>query len=131
MNCPTCGAEQRETSRFCARCGTTLPPPVNQQVNEPPAYQSVYQQPGMAPPPVPAPYYNPGYSNPGVQGFIGQERSIGMCILLTLVTCGIYGIVWMYQIGTDLKNVLGRDEPNPGLDIILSLVTCGIWGLVI
>ncbi|HEX6657823.1 MAG TPA: DUF4234 domain-containing protein [Ilumatobacter sp.] len=33
----------------------------------------------------------------------GKRRSIGMTILLTIVTCGIWTIVWSYKNGEELK----------------------------
>jgi hypothetical protein len=134
MNCSSCGAPNRDTSRFCAKCGgplsasvATPPDPVHET-----SYPSVYQQPGMstpspdqglerinsslpyAPQPLPAP---------------GFERSIATSVILTIVTCGIYGLIWMYAIGKDIRDNLGREDPNPGMDILLTLVTCGIWGI--
>ncbi len=58
-------------------------------------------------------------------------RIVWQCILFTFITCGIYGLVWMYQIGSDLRGFLGRGEPNPGLDIVLCFVTCGLWGIYV
>lgn len=137
MNCPDCGTQNRETSHFCSKCGTTLP----QQVQTPPSptppseasYPSVYQQPGMA---TPSPDFSlqPVNSNlplytPQPSPTIGFERSIATSLILTFVTCGVYLIIWIYSIGKDIRDYLGRDDPNPGMDIILMIVTCGIWGI--
>jgi len=48
---------------------------------------------------------------------------------LTIVTCGIYGLIWFYAVGKDLRDNLGREDPNPGMDILLMFLTCGIWGI--
>jgi len=50
-------------------------------------------------------------------------------VILTLITCGIYGLVLVYKIGSDLRRNLGGDYPKAGLDIFLSLITCGVWGV--
>ena len=42
-----------------------------------------------------------------------QRRSIAMCIILSLVTCGIYGIYW-FVVLTDDANTLLPD--NKGLN---------------
>ncbi|MCL2406171.1 MAG: DUF4234 domain-containing protein [Defluviitaleaceae bacterium] len=56
------------------------------------------------------------------------KRSVGVAILLTFVTCGIYGIYWLYQLLTSLYR-LNNLPSNAGLDIVLSIVTCGIYGI--
>lgn len=58
-----------------------------------------------------------------------QNRSIGVCILLSIVTCGIYSIYWFIKL-TDETNIVA-EEPNGtsgGIAFLLSLVTCGIYG---
>lgn len=39
-----------------------------------------------------------------------QNRNIAMCVILSFVTCGIYGLIWLYQMTNDL-NTVSRD-PN-------------------
>lgn len=36
-----------------------------------------------------------------------EQRNIGLCIVLSIVTCGIYGIYWFIKL-TDEVNVLAR-----------------------
>lgn len=58
-----------------------------------------------------------------------MNRSIVTCILLSVVTCGIYGIYWFVKI-TDEMNALAEVE-NPtsgGVAFLLTLITCGIYG---
>lgn len=75
---------------------------------------------------------NNGYNQPfsGVPYAGITRRSIPVAILLSIVTCGIYGIYWMIKLNDDV-NVLAL-EPNAttgGMVFLLSLVTCGIYGL--
>ena len=59
-----------------------------------------------------------------------QQRSIPMCIILSLITCGIYGIYWECCIVQDSNTA--SNEPyatSGGMVILLSIVTCGIYGL--
>lgn len=51
-----------------------------------------------------------------------------MVIILSLVTCGIYYYVWMYQTSQEINNSLGDMSENPGLEILLTILTCGIYG---
>lgn len=57
-----------------------------------------------------------------------ERREIALYIILTLITCGIFGIFWMYMLLKDLYTV--NNQPNnAGVDILLSFVTCGIYGI--
>lgn len=51
-------------------------------------------------------------------------------ILLSIVTCGIYGLVWVYQVAGAVQAELGEEAPGAGLVIILFFVTCGIYPLI-
>ena len=61
---------------------------------------------------------------------VGQKRDPVMTIVFTFLTCGIYGLWWMYTYATEVKNSLGRQDLNPGMDIVLGLITCGIWSTI-
>lgn len=58
------------------------------------------------------------------------HRSIPVCIILSLITCGIYGIYWFIVL-TDDVNTVAQDHQAPSgvVCFLLSLVTCGIYGL--
>lgn len=71
--------------------------------------------------------YNPSFNGAPYAGI--TRRSIPVAILLSIVTCGIYGIYWMIKLNDEV-NVLAF-EPNAttgGMVFLLSLVTCGIYG---
>lgn len=56
-------------------------------------------------PPAPAHYGAPmAY---GTQGPAGKVRETGMCVLLYVVTLGIYGIVWYYKTHDEMKRHTG------------------------
>ncbi len=57
-----------------------------------------------------------------------QERDIVVCVLLSIVTCGIYGIIWFIQLTDDMKTVSGDNSLSGGRDFLLTLITCGIYG---
>ena len=54
-----------------------------------------------------------------------------MVLILTLITCGLYGLVWIWQVGTELKEDLKLADQNPGLDVILTVLTATLWGFVV
>lgn len=57
------------------------------------------------------------------------ERNIAMCIILSIVTCGIYGIYWFVCLTNDANTVSGNQGTSGGMAFILSIVTCGIYFL--
>ena len=58
-----------------------------------------------------------------------KERNIVMCIILTIVTCGIYGFYWLVCLQDD-SNALVNDFKTSGvMVVVLNIVTCGIYGL--
>lgn len=60
-----------------------------------------------------------------------KEKSIGLCVVLSLVTCFIYSIYWLYTIAHDLNDLCESQNQEkgaePGLVVVLSIVTCGIY----
>ena len=57
-----------------------------------------------------------------------KERNIVVAILLSLVTCGIYALVWVYQVTEELKAVSGDESLSGIMAVILPIVTCNIYG---
>lgn len=59
-----------------------------------------------------------------------QQRSIPLYIILSIVTCGIFGLVWFVMITNDLNQLEGNPQATSGgLSLLLTIVTCGIYGL--
>ena len=58
-----------------------------------------------------------------------EKRNIGLCIVLTLVTCGIYGLYWMACLANDVNRLSGQEGTSGGMVVLLSIVTCGIYGM--
>ena len=52
----------------------------------------------------------------------GTEKSPITVLLLTIITCGIYGLVWMYSSRNELKNYLNDQSINSGLDLFLAII---------
>jgi len=62
------------------------------------------------------------------EGF-SVQRSIVVCILLSIVTCGIYGIYWMIKLNDELNASAGKPNATSGGTVFLfTLITCGIYG---
>lgn len=60
-----------------------------------------------------------------------NNRSIVTAVILSIVTCGIYGIVWFISLVNDV-NYVCQDEKQQsgGIVFLLTLVTCGIYGII-
>ncbi len=56
-------------------------------------------------------------------------RSILAGILLSLITCGIYGLYWQYKQMETLNAWLKRDEYSFWQWFFFYLLTCGIYGI--
>ena len=57
----------------------------------------------------------------------GTVRNPFVVYILTMVTCGIYGIFWIYKTSEELNAALGREDFNPTMEVVLGMVTCGLW----
>ena len=59
-----------------------------------------------------------------------KERNIVTAIILTIVTCGIYGIYWFIVITDDAKYAAKDDKiASGGVAFLFTLLTCGIYGI--
>lgn len=59
-----------------------------------------------------------------------KNRNIALCIIFTLITCGIYGIYWMIVLNDDAKELAGEPyATSGGMVFLFTLITCGIYGL--
>ena len=58
-----------------------------------------------------------------------EERNIVLNLILTIITCGIYGLVWFVQITDDAREYSGDTEIQSGvLALVLTIITCGLYG---
>jgi hypothetical protein len=59
------------------------------------------------------------------------QGNIGLDVVFTLITCGIYGLFWQNRL-FKACNALNDDEKFSFLSwFLLSLITCGIYNLVV
>ena len=58
-----------------------------------------------------------------------KKRDIAICVILSIVTCGIYSIIWFYNITNDVVKLNNGKEYNTsgGKAILFTLITCGIY----
>ncbi len=59
-----------------------------------------------------------------------KERNIAISIILSIVTCGIYGIYWFITLTDEAKSASDDDSmTSGGVAFLLTLVTCGLYGI--
>ena len=58
-----------------------------------------------------------------------KRRNIALCIILSLVTCGIYGIYWFVCLTEDTKTAANVEGTSGIVAYLLSVITCNIYGL--
>lgn len=62
--------------------------------------------------------------------FMIQQRNIAVCIILSIVTCGIYGLYWLVCLTNDTNTAAGTtDGTSGGMVLLLTIVTCNIYSL--
>jgi hypothetical protein len=60
-----------------------------------------------------------------------QRREAGMAIVLSIITCGIYGLIWFFWLVSDLNTAAPEpDDKDPGMVLLLSIITCGIYSWI-
>ena len=59
-----------------------------------------------------------------------RRREIALCIIFTLLTCGIYGIYWMIVLNDEVNSLSGEvGATTGGMVFLFSILTCGIYGI--
>lgn len=58
-----------------------------------------------------------------------QKRNIAVCIILSIVTCGIYGIYWFICLNNDTNTASNTFGTSGGMAFLLTLITCNIYGI--
>ena len=103
--CPNCGNQINNNETICPKCGT--------KVEEKNASND--QQPAK------------NFGGPKI-----QQRNLATCIILSLVTCGIYGIIWWINMINDVNTITQDEHSNQsgGMVFLLTLITCGVYGFI-
>ena len=101
--CQNCGNSLPEGANVCPNCGT----PVDKNKTQEKTFNSAARP-------------------------VVQERNIATAIILSIVTCGIYGIIWFINMVDDVNRVCNDEKSNTsgGTVFLLTIVTCGIYSFV-
>ncbi|MCR5747438.1 MAG: DUF4234 domain-containing protein [Lachnospiraceae bacterium] len=119
MICKKCGADIANDTKFCPSCGSPIE-------FEDAAYTAPQGDPSTA-----SGSYGQQtasqtvYNTPGGQG---KNRNIALCIIFSIITCGIYGLYWMCVLNDELNSLSGdTNSTSGGLVVVFSIITCGIY----
>ncbi len=128
--CPYCAEEIPAESKVCKFCGSAVVKKCPYCAEEIVALarKCRYCQSDLA---GPAGEGKPGRAAARLRADrpVGEERGVAVTVLLTILTCGIWGLVVQYKIGDELNRHQGRSQINPALDLLLLFLTCGFWGI--
>lgn len=121
--CQKCGAKCEDHVMFCQECGSPLEQNSNGTMGGMDSpYGNMQNNYGGQP------NENMGYGGNMYQSI--TPRSIPVAVILSIVTCGIYGIYWMIKMNDEINQLAGEPQATSGgMVFLLSLVTCNIYGL--
>lgn len=126
MFCPKCGTQVPDDTKFCPSCGASLSG--EQQVADSigKVFESTEKELGSAINDVSnsikgAPYHGER---------LKDDRGLFSYIILSVITCGIYGYYFIYKMAHDVNIACEGDGNKTGglvAFIFLSFITCGIY----
>lgn len=57
------------------------------------------------------------------------KRNVAVCVILSIVTCGIYMLYWYVCVVNEVDAVTEAPGPGGGMCLLLTIVTCGIYNV--
>ena len=57
-----------------------------------------------------------------------QQKNIAVCIILSIVTCGIYTLYWFVVLSDELGALSDDQGTSGGMALLFTIITCGIYG---
>ena len=134
-NCIQCGTQLPDNANVCSYCGAAQPQYQQPQYQQPQYQQPQYQQPQYQQPQYQQPQYQQpygGYQANIVRTPVKTDYNLLIYILLSIVTCGIYGMYMIYKMAQDCNQICAEDGDSVcglGMYILLNIVTCGFYSL--
>lgn len=58
-----------------------------------------------------------------------KQKNVVTCVILSFVTCGIYGIIWFINLTDDAARLNNNNDFSGGKAFLFTLITCGIYGI--
>ena len=103
MFCAQCGTQASEGSGFCRNCGSAI---ANNNATQQASNEN------------PVPNYQQPPSSDAVYPVNGQVRNPVVCILLTIITCGIYALYWDWVTKDQINSLADRETIGAGMLIL-------------
>lgn len=134
--CFKCGKELDDSAVFCSGCGanqqlnttSTTDDNVNTNTNNDTATTTKQQSTQTTSNEQTTYTTNTRSNTNGYTRPLVENRSIALAIILSIITCGIYGLFWYAFMTNDANKVSGEyDSTSGGLTILYSLLTCGLY----
>lgn len=134
--CFKCGKELDDSAVFCSGCGanqqlnttSTTDDNVNTNTNNDTATTTKQQSTQTTSNEQTTYTTNTRSNTNGYTRPLVENRSIALAIILSIITCGIYGLFWYAFMTNDANRVSGEyDSTSGGLTILYSLLTCGLY----
>lgn len=121
--CPFCGADLADEASICNACGNQIPAAASETSQtenaRTDASRSGYTQPVFTQADNGGAYNGGAYIAP---------RNIALCIIFSIITCGIYAIYWMIKMNDEINTLSGeRNATSGGMVFLFSLITCNIY----
>ncbi len=125
--CFRCGTPRGEGNSYCQGCGAPINPGQASCFNcgKATGYagnnQNTYNNIN---------YNNNFYDQPKApQNVPIKYRNIALCIIFSIISCGIYGIYWFVTLTDDANALAGDYKTSGGMAILWTILTCGIYGI--
>ena len=58
-----------------------------------------------------------------------RKRNVGLAVILTIITCGIYALYWFIRLTDELSTLSRDDSMDGGKALFFTVVTFGIYHL--
>ncbi|MBQ7670866.1 MAG: DUF4234 domain-containing protein [Clostridia bacterium] len=141
--CINCGAPVESGAKFCTSCGARVGGAESggqqnqygqnnyqQNTYQQNQYgQNNYQQNAYRQDPYGNQYGNQQYGTP-VNGISFGQKNIAVAIILSIVTCGIYSLIWFVNLVDQVNEASdNQNGMSGGMTLLLTIVTCGIYGI--
>ncbi len=128
MFCEKCGEKLEDNVKFCPKCGA----PVAESVDFVKAVDNVLDGAENEARSAIKEVSN-AVSGNGNSGALKENWGLLSYVLLSFITCGIYGLYTIYKLSNDINIACNGDGENTsGLvkTLILTIITCGIYGWI-
>ena len=57
-----------------------------------------------------------------------EKRDVALSVILTFITCGLYGLYWMYKLTEEVHALSGKPRtPDGGTVVLYTILTCSFY----